>query len=98
MTTLEPRDRADALLHRRDHDEELDHEGVSGLGRSVSGSTDAVIKGIDFPLHAPPDAYREAVTFLKSDPQSLGALVTTHKIDLFAPAATSSTSSIRMRC
>ncbi len=47
------------------------------------GLTDATIKGIDFPLHASPTAYREAVTFLKRDPLSLGALVTTHKIDLY---------------
>lgn len=47
------------------------------------GLTDAVIKGIDFPLHAAPEAYREAVAFIRDDPQSLGALVTTHKIDLF---------------
>lgn len=45
---------------------------------------DAVIAGIDFPLHADPGAYREAVSFIKSDPLSMGALVTTHKIDLFA--------------
>ena len=42
-----------------------------------------MIKGIDFPLHAPPESYREAVAFLKDDPNSLGALVTTHKIDLY---------------
>ena len=47
------------------------------------GLRDAVIKGVDFPLHAPPDAYRAAVTFLKNDAKSLGALVTTHKIDLY---------------
>lgn len=47
------------------------------------GLTDAVIKGIDFPLHAEPARYREAVQFIKSDPLSLGALVTTHKIDLY---------------
>ena len=29
------------------------------------------------------EAYRAAVAFLKADPQSLGALVTTHKIDLY---------------
>ena len=45
---------------------------------------DAVISGIDFPLHAAPQAYREAVRFIRSDPLSMGALVTTHKIDLFA--------------
>ncbi len=47
------------------------------------GLAGAVIKGVDFPLHAPPDAYRAAVSFLKDDPLSLGALVTTHKIDLY---------------
>ena len=47
------------------------------------GLNDAVIEGIDFPLHADPAAYREAVAFIKDDPLSLGALVTTHKIDLF---------------
>jgi shikimate 5-dehydrogenase len=47
------------------------------------GLNGAVIKGIDFPLHADPAAYREAVEFIKSDPLSKGALVTTHKIDLY---------------
>jgi shikimate 5-dehydrogenase len=47
------------------------------------GLKDAVIRGIDFPLHADPAAYREAVTFIKNDPLSLGALVTTHKLDLY---------------
>ncbi len=45
---------------------------------------DAAISGIDFPLHADPESYREAVRFIKADPLSRGALVTTHKIDLFA--------------
>jgi shikimate 5-dehydrogenase len=40
------------------------------------------IKGIDLKLHDEPEKYREAVTFIKNDPLSLGALVTTHKIDL----------------
>lgn len=47
------------------------------------GLTDAVIKGIDFPPHSPASDYREAVNFIKNDSLSLGALVTTHKIDLF---------------
>jgi len=47
------------------------------------GLAGAQIKGIDFPVHAAPAAYREAVEFIKNDPLSLGALVTTHKIDLF---------------
>ena len=40
------------------------------------------LKGFDFKLHDEPRLYREAVEFIKSDPLSLGALVTTHKIDL----------------
>jgi shikimate 5-dehydrogenase len=40
------------------------------------------LKGFDFKLHDEPRLYREAVEFIKSDLLSLGALVTTHKIDL----------------
>lgn len=47
------------------------------------GLGDAVIAGMDFPLSADPAAYRDSVAFIKADPLSLGALVTTHKIDLF---------------
>lgn len=47
------------------------------------GLDGAVIKGIDFPLHADPAAYRGAVAFIRTDPLSRGALVTTHKLDLF---------------
>lgn len=43
--------------------------------------------GIDMPLHASPEAYRNVVAFIKEDPLSLGALVTTHKIDLYNAAA-----------
>ena len=42
------------------------------------------IKGMDLPIHAEPEIYRKAVLFIKNDPLSLGALVTTHKLDLFA--------------
>lgn len=50
------------------------------------GHDEAVIKGIDIPIHAAPELYREVVSFIKSDPLSLGALVTTHKIDLYDAA------------
>jgi len=43
---------------------------------------DCQLKGIDFKPHDEPALYREAVDFIKRDPLSLGALVTTHKIDL----------------
>ena len=45
---------------------------------------DVEMKGIDLPIHASREVYREAVEFIKHDPLSEGALVTTHKIDLFA--------------
>ncbi|MBN2473952.1 MAG: hypothetical protein JXB62_05060 [Pirellulales bacterium] len=47
---------------------------------------DAVLKGIDLEIHAPEDDYRRVVEFIKGDPLSLGALVTTHKIDLLTAA------------
>lgn len=47
------------------------------------GLKDACIKGIDIGIHAPAEDYRKTVEFIKNDPLSLGALVTTHKIDLY---------------
>lgn len=47
---------------------------------------DAVIAGMDFLPHSDPAEYRKAVAFIKADPLSRGALVTTHKIDLFKAA------------
>jgi shikimate 5-dehydrogenase len=47
------------------------------------GLNNAAIVGMDFPLHADPALYREAAAFIRSDPLSLGALVTTHKIDFY---------------
>ena len=44
---------------------------------------DGIIRGIDLALHADPEEYRAVVDFIKKDPLSLGALVTTHKIDLY---------------
>ena len=50
------------------------------------GLDDAVIKGIDIEIHANPEVYREVVSFIKNDPLSMGALVTTHKIDIYNAA------------
>jgi len=47
------------------------------------GLGDVRLDGVDLPLHAPADDYRRVVRFIAEDPLSLGALVTTHKIDLF---------------
>jgi len=46
-----------------------------GLGNSE-------IRGVDLALHDRPERYRQVVEFIKDDPLSYGALVTTHKIDL----------------
>jgi shikimate dehydrogenase len=47
---------------------------------------DAELVGLDIPLDAPPESYREAVATLQRDPACVGALVTTHKIALFDAA------------
>ncbi|MEI6157609.1 MAG: shikimate dehydrogenase [Atribacterota bacterium] len=47
------------------------------------GLLDAILKGIDITIHAPEEDYRKTVGFIKNDPLSVGALVTTHKIDLY---------------
>lgn len=44
---------------------------------------DSDIVGIDINIHEAPEVYRNVVNFIKHDPCSLGALVTTHKLDLF---------------
>jgi shikimate 5-dehydrogenase len=49
-----------------------------GLGEGVQ------LVGIDLPIHADPAIYRSVVDFIKRDPWSVGALVTTHKLDLYA--------------
>src|SRR5699024_9324450 len=50
------------------------------------GLGDVEMVGIDLAVHAPPEHYRVVVQFLKDDPLSLGALVTTHKLDLYHAA------------
>lgn len=45
---------------------------------------DAAIQGIDCKLHDEPNVYRRIVEFIGSDPLSLGALVTSHKIDMLS--------------
>lgn len=50
------------------------------------GIKDAVIRGIDIEIHAAKETYREVVQFIKEDPLSMGALVTTHKIDIYNAA------------
>ena len=52
----------------------------------VLGRPEVVIEGIDHKIHDEPEAYRATVAQLKYDPLSLGGLVTTHKMDLYAAA------------
>jgi hypothetical protein len=47
---------------------------------------DCQLVGIDLALHDDPQRYRQVVRFIKEDPLSVGALVTTHKIDLLHAA------------
>lgn len=47
------------------------------------GLGDVAISGIDFAPHSDPAAYADAVKYIRDDPMSRGALVTTHKIDLY---------------
>ena len=50
------------------------------------GRSDVQIIGCDLKLHDEAEAYRRSVNQIKYDPLSLGALVTTHKIDLLEAA------------
>jgi len=50
------------------------------------GRPEVVIEGVDLKIHDQPEAYRAATAQIKYDPLSLGALVTTHKIDLYEAA------------
>ena len=59
---------------------------VFPLWMEVLGRPEVVLEGIDHKIHDDPAAYRATVAQMKYDPNSLGALVTTHKLDLFAAA------------
>lgn len=50
------------------------------------GRDDIHLKGINHPIHDNPSSYRRTVNKIKYDPNSLGGLVTTHKIDLYSAA------------
>ena len=59
---------------------------VFPLWMKVLGREDVVMEGVDCKIHDEPEPYRKAVAQIKYDPLSLGALVTTHKIDLLTAA------------
>jgi shikimate 5-dehydrogenase len=48
---------------------------------------DIEVQGKDLPVHAPTDRYREVVDEIKNDPNHVGGLVTTHKLDLYHATA-----------
>jgi shikimate dehydrogenase len=50
------------------------------------GRSEIVLEGVDLKIHDSPEAYRAAALQIKHDPLSVGALVTTHKIDLYEAA------------
>jgi shikimate dehydrogenase len=69
--------------------------GVSTAGSSIfelfprwAGilGIEAALEGYDVPLGAPPAAFRAAVERIAGDPAALGALVTTHKVDVYRHA------------
>jgi shikimate 5-dehydrogenase len=47
---------------------------------------DARIEGVDLPLDAAPDAYREVVQRIAGDPRVAGAVITAHKLRVYAAA------------
>jgi shikimate 5-dehydrogenase len=47
------------------------------------GERDVRMIGIDLPIHADPQSYRDVVEKIKAGGSELGGLVTTHKLDLF---------------
>ncbi len=59
---------------------------VFPLWMKVLGREEVIMEGVDCKIHDDPEEYRKAVAQIKYDPLSLGALVTTHKIDLLTAA------------
>ncbi|WP_433077155.1 hypothetical protein ACQP1P_33765 [Dactylosporangium sp. CA-052675] len=57
---------------------------VFAAWRPLLGLDGVELTGIDIPVAAPAADYRAVVAHLRDDPLSRGALVTTHKLDLYA--------------
>ena len=60
---------------------------VFPLWAEALGLEGAALVGYDFVPHDDPERYREMVSFIREDPMTLGALVTTHKLDLYTAAS-----------
>jgi shikimate 5-dehydrogenase len=50
------------------------------------GRPEITIEGMDLKIHDNPENYRQAVAQIKYDDNSIGSLVTTHKMDLYSAA------------
>lgn len=59
---------------------------VFPLWMDVFGKPEVILEGIDHAIHDDPENYRRTVAQLKYDPLSLGALVTTHKMNVYSAA------------
>jgi shikimate 5-dehydrogenase len=59
---------------------------VFPLWMDVFGRPEVVLEGIDHKIHDEPENYRKTVAQIKNDPNSLGALVTTHKMNVYKAA------------
>jgi shikimate 5-dehydrogenase len=59
---------------------------VFPLWMDVMGRPEVILEGIDHPLHDEPENYRQSVAQIKYDPLSLGALVTSHKMNVYSAA------------
>ena len=52
----------------------------------IFGHPEVKLEGVDCKIHDDPEIYRRVVAQVKYDPNSIGGLITTHKMDLFAAA------------
>lgn len=59
---------------------------VFPLWMEVLGIPEVALVGIDHPIHDRPENYRRSVAQIQQDPLSLGALVTTHKMNIYSAA------------
>lgn len=59
---------------------------VFPLWMDVFGRPEVILEGIDHKIHDEPESYRKTVAQIKNDPNSLGALVTTHKMNVYKAA------------
>lgn len=59
---------------------------VFPLWMDVIGRPEVILEGIDHKIHDEPENYRKSVAQIKFDPKSLGALVTTHKMNIYSAA------------